>query len=143
MDNFSTRQEGRFYRDRCRREEKRKAFQSQYGNIEQINTITNIANAFQQTKRGVSWKNSIQKIEVNPYRSFFNIQKRIITANILSQLNVFFVNERGKLRKIESVDVYERIIQHLLCDECLGPIVSHYIIYDNGASMKNKGTHFE
>lgn len=54
----------------------------------------------------------------------------------------FKLNERGKTRFIQSVTVNERVIQHLLCDEILEPVVTHSIIYDNGASIKHKGTSF-
>lgn len=36
----------------------------------------------------------------------------------------------------------DKIIQHSLCDNVLGPLLSKTFIYDNYASQKGKGTHF-
>ena len=54
----------------------------------------------------------------------------------------FDIIERGKPRHIKSVDIGERCIQRSLCDNCITPILSHYLIYDNGATLANKGTDF-
>lgn len=36
----------------------------------------------------------------------------------------------------------DKTVNHLLCDEVLGPAISPFLIYDNGASQKNKGVAF-
>jgi hypothetical protein len=54
----------------------------------------------------------------------------------------FDIKERGKIRHIKSVHISERVIQKNLCDMVLVPILSRSLIYDNGASIKNKGVHF-
>jgi len=52
------------------------------------------------------------------------------------------LTERGKTRHIRSVHVSERVVQKCLCDRVLVPILSRFLIYDNGASLKGKGVHF-
>ena len=54
----------------------------------------------------------------------------------------FDINERGKMRHIRSVYISDRVIQKSLCKNCLVPMLSNSFIYDNGASIKNKGTLF-
>lgn len=54
----------------------------------------------------------------------------------------FTINERGKLRHIKSVHFKERVAQRSLCDNALIPVLSKTLIYDNGASIKNKGIKF-
>jgi hypothetical protein len=54
----------------------------------------------------------------------------------------FNLNERGKTRHIKSVHISERVVQKCLCDQALVPILSRPLIYDNGASLKDKGLHF-
>jgi hypothetical protein len=54
----------------------------------------------------------------------------------------FTINERGKQRHIKAVHISERIIQKVLCDKFLVPLLSRSLIYDNGATLKNKGTTF-
>jgi hypothetical protein len=54
----------------------------------------------------------------------------------------FDLFERGKTRHIRSVHISERVVQKCLCDQVLVPVLSRSLIYDNGASLKNKGVHF-
>ena len=54
----------------------------------------------------------------------------------------FDLLERGKLRHIKSVSARERGVQRCICDYCLVPLLSRSFIYDNGASLKNKGYTF-
>ena len=54
----------------------------------------------------------------------------------------FTLTERGKTRRIRSVTIHERVVQRCLCDFALTPMLSRQLIYDNGASSKNKGYTF-
>lgn len=54
----------------------------------------------------------------------------------------FIIKERGKIRNITTNNMIDKTINHLLCDEVLSPAISPYLIYDNGASQKNKGVAF-
>lgn len=54
----------------------------------------------------------------------------------------FVIKERGKQRNITTNIMVDKTINHLLCDEILSPVISPYLIYDNGASQKNKGVAF-
>ena len=54
----------------------------------------------------------------------------------------FDIRERGHDRHIKSVTVRERGVQRCLCDYALVPAVKRSFIYDNGASMENKGYAF-
>ena len=56
--------------------------------------------------------------------------------------NRFTIKERGKIRDIRSVDISEKGIQNTFCNNCLFPIIEPHLIYDNGASLKGKGTDF-
>lgn len=54
----------------------------------------------------------------------------------------FTLNERGKIRHITTNNMIDKTINHLMCDEVLTPAITPYLIYDNGASQKNKGVTF-
>ena len=54
----------------------------------------------------------------------------------------FTINERGKIRHITTNNMIDKTINHLMCDEVLSPAITPYLIYDNGASQKNKGVAF-
>lgn len=54
----------------------------------------------------------------------------------------FIIKERGKRRDIVTNIMVDKTVNHLLCDEILSPEISPFLIYDNGASQKNKGVSF-
>lgn len=47
-----------------------------------------------------------------------------------------------KEREIQALKYGDRIVQHSLCDNVLGPCLERRLIYDNSACRKGKGTHF-
>ena len=50
--------------------------------------------------------------------------------------------ERGKKRIIVPIVIDDRMIQRVLCDESMLPLMESSLIYDNGASLKDKGVEF-
>ena len=115
-----------------------------YDNIDLICHFNKIVQAFILSKKNVSWKSTILHFELTLARSVFQILDKIINVSIdgLLKFNVFTLNERGKIRIIKSINVDERVIQHALCDNIIVPYLSSMLIYDNSASVKNKGTTF-
>lgn len=122
---------------------KRQKFLMQYDTDDICKDITAYIRAFDKAKKNVKWKPSIQKYELDLFKNIFRAYDSILNLNEdpLSFF-IFQINERGKMRTIQSVNVNERVIQHLLCDEILEPVITKSIIYDNGASIKNKGLSF-
>lgn len=53
-----------------------------------------------------------------------------------------FIRERGKPRKIVPICIDDRVLQRCLCDYALLPAIKGKLIYDNGASTKDKGVDF-
>lgn len=51
----------------------------------------------------------------------------------------FTLHERGRLRRVDSFPVVDRAIRHALCDDIFAPKIKSKIIYDNGASVLNRG----
>lgn len=58
----------------------------------------------------------------------------------IEQMKPFIISERGHIRKIQGNTPYDRMIIHSYIDYCLEPLLSKYMIYDNYASQKGKGT---
>ena len=83
---------------------------------------------------------------------FFEINQLLETAILIKDLKEwkyrptkgkkFVIKERGKIRNITTNGMIDKTINHLLCDEVLSPAISPYLVYDNGASQKNKGVGF-
>jgi retron-type reverse transcriptase len=116
---------------------------SQYDNFDLIADVDNLYEAFMKSKKGVAWKESVQRYESNAMRNVLDTHKKLIAGeNIQHGFVEFDLHERGKIRHIKSIHISERIVQKCLCDQVLVPILSNSLIYDNGASMKGKGVHF-
>lgn len=99
--------------------------------------------AFDNAKKGSRWKYSVQKYEVNLLQNTLKAQKAI-RGGTYEQMPYyeFSLCERGKTRPIKSLHISDRVIQRALCDSVLVKELEKYLIYDNGASMKNKGIDF-
>lgn len=93
--------------------------------------------------KSVRWKASVQNFEINKLRWISELQREILNGTYKSKgFKKFDINERGKIRHIQSVHISERVVQKSLCNYVLKPVVDKYIIYDNSASQKGKGTEF-
>lgn len=116
---------------------------NKYDNLDILIDPNQIIKAFFRSKQGVAWKPSIQKYELNLFRNTLTIIKRVLEQDQTPlSFHNFSISERGKLRHIQSVNIMERVEQHVLCDEILVPYLSTSLVYDNCASLKNKGTSF-
>lgn len=111
--------------------------------MESIYDANALLNAFRESKKGTSWKESVQRYEMNLLRNINQTQKEI--ANGTYEQKDFYefpLNERGKTRHIKSMHISDRVVQRSVCDNVLVPELERYLIYDNGESMKGRGIHF-
>jgi hypothetical protein len=137
------RREIRYQRRKAAREQGRNEKISQYDDYARIMDPNNLYQAFKKSTRGVGWKESTQRYEANWLQNIGEAYRKLCAGgNIQTGFVEFDVRERGKVRHIKSVHISERVVQKCLCDQILVPILSRPLIYDNGASMKNKGLHF-
>lgn len=101
------------------------------------------------------YKAGTKAIKGAPFKykaQFFEMNHLLETAILLQKLKngeykptkgaKFTINERGKIRHIATSNMIDKTINHLMCDEVLSPAITPYLIYDNGASQKNKGVAF-
>lgn len=142
--NSHERKELRYQRRQQKRTQKRQKFLQSLPSYEEVFTFQNLYNAFWACRKEVSWKPSIQIYQHN------------ITTEITKMLNQlhseqgfrsdgfieFNICERGKMRHIRSVNIKERVVQRCFCDNYLVPLLTHNLIYDNGASLRHKGVTF-
>lgn len=99
--------------------------------------------AFQEYKKNVSWKYSVQKYEANLLSNLYNLCKQLENKTYKPGKPIkFIVNERGKTRTVESSTVEDKVLQRAICDYVLEPILYLVLIYNNGASIKGKGVEF-
>jgi RNA-directed DNA polymerase len=143
MTGSARRKEGRYQRRLAQRNLKKDAFLSNYDNFALICDPNNLKIAFKKSRCGVQWKESVQRYEMNLLQNITETVRKLEAGeNITLGFVEFFLNERGKNRRIRSVHISERVPQKVTCDRVLVPILSRPLIYDNGASLKKKGLHF-
>jgi hypothetical protein len=96
-----------------------------------------------RSMKNVLWKDSVIHYEINIFKNVRRARESLLVGKDIRQgFITFSINERGKRREIRSVHIEERVIQKCLCDYILIPVFQRSLIYDNGASLKNKGAHF-
>ena len=141
--NSVERHELRYQRRKAKRVQKRLEFENSLGAYEDIFSFENLYDAFYLCRRGVRWKASIQNYERRLPSNSYKLYEELANETWVSKgFTKFYISERGKLRKIQSVHISERCIQRVFCDKYLVPLLSRSIIYDNGASMQGKGIDF-
>ena len=118
-------------------------------NLENICSANNMIEAAEKCKNGVDWKESVQRYNINQLINVRASQKAIRDGSYKQKSLVEFpLSERGHTRDIKSHHISDRVVQKSLNDNVLMPRIQPYLIYNNGASIKNKGldftrTHFE
>lgn len=99
--------------------------------------------AYLKTKRGSSWKPQVQAFGMTYLLELAKIQRRLNERSYeFLPSTEFILRERGKVRAIRGEQIQDRIVKHVMCDECLMPAIEKYLIYDNGASVEGKGIAF-
>lgn len=95
--------------------------------------------AFQKSKKGSSWKGSVQHYEMNLLSNILKTRD-VLRAKAYEQkpFVCFELHERGKARFIKSMHIFDRVVQRSLCEEVLAPSLNHLLIHDNGASIEGK-----
>jgi hypothetical protein len=137
------RKEARYKRRKARRERKKQEFLSRFDDFSLVADPNRLYAAFKKSKRGVSWKESVQRYEMNLLPNIAETARKLNAGESVSRgFEEFDLFERGRLRRIKSVHISERAVQKCLCDQVLVPVLSRTLVYDNGASLKNKGLHF-
>lgn len=111
--------------------------------FEKVFSYTHLWESYKKCRNGVNWKASTHKFTANAPLYVFRLYIALMTGRFKSPgFYEFDIIERGKPRHIKSVRIEERVVQRCLCDYCIVPVLSRSFIYDNGATLKNKGYDF-
>ena len=142
MDS-AERHEKRYQRRKAARAAAKAAREKHSYSYDQVFSYGNLYHAYQQCRRNVSWKSSVQKYitqaPANVYKTWEKLQKGTYSSPAFFEFDIF---ERGKKRHIRSTIISERVVQKCLCENAIIPRVAGSFIYDNGASAKGKGSDF-
>lgn len=89
------------------------------------------------------WKETSQRYISNLLINNLELQKEVLDLKYnISKMVEFYLNERGHIRHIEAPIVRDKIVQKVLTVDVLTPSLIPCVIYDNYASIKNRGTSF-
>lgn len=110
--------------------------------FEKVWNFENLYRAYRKARRGKRWKGAAAKFEVNLLEALHLLSAQLRAKTYrLSPYNTFKVYE-PKERIVMSNSYKDKVVQHALCDNVLGPRVLPSFIKDNYASQEGKGTHF-
>lgn len=137
------RREARFQRRVARRAAHKQELYAKNDNYDWVFSYRHLYDSYKMSRRNVGWKASVQRYitnaPINVRNTYDQLNGRRYRTKGFIEFDVF---ERGKKRHIKSVTIGERVVQRCLCDYALVPVVGRTFIYDNGASMMNKGYTF-
>lgn len=134
----------RIERDKEKKRLRQLRLHEKYDDPQHVFTMRHFVTAVRKCNKNVSFKRSVQKYNTraitNIYRDLKSIECGIVPPAASSRK--ITIRERGHERTITPITIENRIPQRVLCDNSLVPMLGRRLIYDNGASMKNKGVSF-
>ena len=137
------RKENRRIRRSVTREAQKQAAVGKCDSLEKVADPNALMSASKKARSGITWKASVQRYLMNLLKNVADTHKKILSEEDVRRGFIKFdLIERGKLRHISSVHFSERVVQRSLCANALIPTLTRGLIYDNGASLKNKGITF-
>lgn len=108
-----------------------------------LTDANHLYNAYHKCIDNIVWKESTQRFMINHLRNIFSLQDDLIDeVYSTGKTNEFILTERGRIRPITGLELRDRIVRHVLCDDIFLPEIRKKIIYDNGASLKDRGISF-
>ena len=139
--NNQERIQARIARSKARREEKKITRAAQYGQLTKVITNQHLFRSMMRRRKGTEWKQSVMDYV------FHGIVKNKRQRDAIlagahpepSRIKRIGLYERGKRREINAVVIDNRVVQGVLCDDCITPLTQPGLIHDNPASTKGKG----
>lgn len=98
--------------------------------------------AYKKCRRGKLHKTEVIEFELDLSQELFRLKEELETRMYRLGKYYHFTIYDPKKREIQALPFRDRIVQHNLCDNILGPLLERHLIYDNSACRKGKGTHF-
>jgi len=133
----------RILRDKARKAEKR-IKESELYSYDNMCKFENFISSLSKCIKGVSWKRSVQNYYMNCLTNMFKAYSAMECRKLIKMISdkEIIIYERGKARTITPIHIRDRMIQKVVCDYALVPVIEKKLIFDNGASLKGKGVLF-
>lgn len=137
------RREARYQRRQARRQQKRAERCAALGPIDQVFSYRKMFFHGKKCCNGVRWKQSTQNFELHLFSGTARRRREVLDGTWTpKKCTHFTLRERGKVRPIDAPHITDRQIHKTLCNQVLTPLYTPSMIYDNGASQRNKGLHW-
>lgn len=137
------RREARYQRRKAKRQAKREARCAALGPIEKVFSYRKMFFYGKKCCNGVRWKQSVQNFELHLFSGTAARRRKVIDKKWKPKKCIHFtLCERGKVRPIDAPHITDRQVHKTECNEVLVPLYGPSMIYDNGASQKDKGLHW-
>ena len=138
------RREARYQRRKAKRQERREARCAALGDIGQVYSYRKMFFYGKRCCNGVRWKQSVQNFESHLFSGTARRRRQVLENTWKPQKCAHFtLCERGKVRPIDAPHIADRQIHKVHCNEVLIPLYEPSMIYDNGASRRGMGLHWE
>lgn len=109
---------------------------------EKIYCFENLYQAHKKARRGKQNTKEVILYETKLTENLVKLSYHLQNGTYKVQGYHKFIIHDPKTREIQALKYGDRIVQHSLCDNVLGPYLERRLIYDNAACRVGKGTHF-
>lgn len=136
--------QARIKRDKERRMKKRIERNKECDNYDTFTTMDKYYHSLKKCQKGTMWKGKPQRYCMTPFTNLHITLDKVRNGILppLKNSKSITIYERGKKRNIVPIAFDDRITQRAICDNILIPTIAPTLIYDNGASTKDKGVDF-
>ena len=111
--------------------------------IQSITSLGTLCQCALECSRQSRWKEHTQRFLIDLLPRALKIQEEVRNGSYrVKPTNDFIINERGHIRHIESPAICDRDVQKSLMKQVLTPSLRPCLIYDNYASLTQRGTDF-
>jgi hypothetical protein len=132
------RRQKRYERRKQKREEKAKAICDK--TLAEVYTYENMLKDGDKCCLGVGWKTSTINFESTLITQVDSLQEDVLNGTYkFKGFKHFKTIEHGKERDINALVIQDRCVQKCYCDEVMTDAYSRSFIYDNSASLPDKG----
>ena len=141
--NSKERHEARYRRRKAAREAKLHAAQAKVGTLPEALSYSTLYGTGKAACKGVRWKTSTINFELRLFSRTAKNRRKLVHGTWKSKKPfTFMLADRGHLRKIDAPHINDRQVHKAVCQKVLRPLYYPHLIYDNGASIENKGFTF-
>lgn len=109
----------------------------------EVFTFSHLYRSYIKCRRNVGWKTSVKNYKRHSITEISKLYLQLRNGTYKPKKPAIFkIRERGKERTISSIPISQRVPEKCYCEYFLIPLLSKSLIYDNGATIKGKGTRF-